>query len=85
MRAPSKLHLKTKTTIEGLNDEQVHNLLHLKWIAPLSSELAALPSHAITQLTTKVQALANKYAVTYGQVASDIKTTERARASGDDE
>lgn len=35
------LHLKTKTTIEGLSDEQVNELLHLKWIAPLSQELTA--------------------------------------------
>lgn len=78
--AATKLHLKTKTTLEGLSDEQVNKLLQLKWIAPLSSELAALPSHAITQLTTKVQALADKYAVTYGQVANDIKTTEQELA-----
>lgn len=74
--AATKLHLKTKTTIEGLSDEQVNNLLHLKWIEPLSCELAAMPSSLIAQLTNKVQALADKYAVTYSQVASDIKTTE---------
>ncbi|OEE52710.1 type I restriction-modification system subunit M [Vibrio splendidus] len=74
--AATKLHLKTKTTIEGLSDEQVNNLLHLKWIEPLSCELAAMPSSLIAQLTKKVQVLANKYAVTYSQVASDIRTTE---------
>ncbi|TOL39305.1 type I restriction-modification system subunit M [Vibrio parahaemolyticus] len=74
--AATKLHLKTKTTIEGLSDEQVNNLLHLKWITPLSNGLAAMPSSLITQLTNKVQALADKYAVTYSQVASDIKATE---------
>lgn len=70
------LHLKTKTTIEGLTDDQVNELLHLKWITPLSQALAAMPSAVITELTNKVQALADKYAVTYSQVASDIKTTE---------
>lgn len=74
------LHLKTKTTIEGLSDEQVNELLHLKWIAPLSQELAAMPSAVITQLTSQVQALADKYAVTYSQVASEIKTTEQELA-----
>ncbi|WP_116871663.1 type I restriction-modification system subunit M [Vibrio splendidus] len=74
--AATKLHLKTKTKIEGLSDEQVNNLLHLKWITPLSSDLAAMPSSLIAQLTNKVQVLADKYAVTYSQVASDIKTTE---------
>jgi type I restriction enzyme M protein len=79
-KAAEDLHLKTKTTIEGLKDEQVNELLHLKWITPLCSELAAMPSSVITQLTTQVQALANKYAVTYSQVANDIKNTEQELA-----
>jgi len=74
------LHLKTKTTIEGLTDKQVHELLYLKWISPLSNKLAAMPSAVITQLTSQVQALADKYAVTYSQVANEIKTTEQELA-----
>ena len=70
------LHLNTKTTIEGLSESQVNELLHLKWITPLSAELAAMPSVVISQLTSQVQALADKYAVTYAQVVSEIKTTE---------
>lgn len=31
--ATTALHLKTKTTIESLTNEQVNQLLHLKWIA----------------------------------------------------
>ncbi|NGZ16561.1 type I restriction-modification system subunit M [Vibrio aestuarianus] len=74
--AATQLHLTTKSTIEGLSDEQVNNLLNLKWITLLSTELVDMPSAVISQLTNKVQALADKYAVTYSQVASDIKTTE---------
>ncbi len=74
------LHLKTKTTIEGLSDEQVNELLHLKWITPLSIELAAMPSVVISQMSSQVQALADKYAVTYSQVAKKIKTTEQELA-----
>ncbi len=74
------LHLKTKTTIEGLSNEQVNELLHLKWIEPLSLELASMPSNFITQLTNKVQSIADKYAETYSQVANDIKTTEQELA-----
>lgn len=74
------LHLKTKTTIEGLTDAQVNELLHLKWITPLSQELAAMPSVVISKLTSQVQALADKYAVTYSQVANEIKTTEQELA-----
>ncbi|MNI28364.1 hypothetical protein D3C73_821380 [compost metagenome] len=78
--AATALHLKTKTTIEALTDEQVNNLLQLKWIAPLSTELAAMPNTVISQLTSQVQALADKYAVTYSQVANEIKTTEQELA-----
>jgi type I restriction enzyme M protein len=78
--AAAALHLKTKTTIEALNNEQVNNLLHVKWIAPLSTELAAIPNAVISQLTNQVQALADKYAVTYSQVANEIKTTEQELA-----
>lgn len=78
--ATTALHLKTKTTIESLTNEQVNQLLHLKWIAPLNGELAAMPSAVITQLTSQVQALADKYAVTYSQVANEIKTTEKELA-----
>ncbi|WP_408065333.1 hypothetical protein [Yersinia pseudotuberculosis] len=78
--AATALHLKTKTAIETLTDEQVNNLLHLKWIAPLSAELAAMPNAVISQLTSQVQALADKYAVTYSQVANEIKNTEQALA-----
>ena len=74
------LHLLTKTTIENLSDAQVNELLHIKWITPLSDKLAAMPNAVITQLTSQVQALADKYAVTYSQVASDIKTTEQELA-----
>jgi len=78
--AATALHLKTKTTIESLTDEQVNSLLHLKWIAPLSTELAAMPNSVISQLTHEVQALADKYAITYSQVASEIKNTEHELA-----
>ncbi|EKZ5231882.1 MULTISPECIES: type I restriction-modification system subunit M [Klebsiella] len=78
--AATALHLKTKTTIETLTDEQVKNLLHLKWIAPLSTELAGMPNAVISQLTRQVQSLADKYTITYSQVANNIKTTEQELA-----
>ena len=79
------LHLKTKATIEGLNQSQVNALLEQKWITPLLHELSQLPSALITKLTNKLQTLADKYAVTYANVASDIKTTEQSLASMLDE
>lgn len=79
------LHLKTKATIENLNDEQVNTLLELKWITPLLGELSQLPTNLIHQLTSQVQKLADKYATTYADVASDIKNTEQALAGLVDE
>lgn len=78
--AAEALHLKTKATIEGLMDTQVLELLALKWIRPLFTELMALPAGVINRLTLQVQALADKYAVTYGAVAEDIQQTEQALA-----
>ena len=79
------LHLLTKTTIEALTDEQVNTLLEAKWITPLLGKLSQLPTNLIHQLTSQVQKLADKYATTYADVASDIKKSEQALAGLIDE
>ena len=79
------LHLKTRTTIEALSDKQVRELLKHKWISPLLDELNKLPDTIINTLTTKVQTLADKYATTYGDVASEIQETEKELAGLIDE
>ena len=63
----------------------MNNLLELKWITPLLSELSQLPTNLIHQLTSQVQQLANKYATTYADVANDIKDTEQTLAGLMDE
>ena len=75
-----QLHINTKSMIENLSNEQVNILLELKWITPLCDELIAMPSAVVNRLTNKVQALADKYAVTYSQVASEIQTSEKELA-----
>jgi len=77
----AKLHLQTKETIEQLKDEQVHELLELKWISPLVTSLNQLPTMLIHELTNKVQALADKYATTYAHVAEEIQETENKLAT----
>ena len=49
------LHLKTKETIENLTDEQVFELLELKWIIPTVSSIHNLPETIITKLSNKIQ------------------------------
>lgn len=75
-QAAAALHLKTKATIEGLNDPQVRDLLERKWIIALSSELRRLPDQQIDGLIGKLEALVEKYRITYADNARDIQQTE---------
>lgn len=75
-QAAAALHLKTKATIEGLSDGQVHELLELKWVSPLVAELYRLPDQQIVGLIGKLEALVQKYQITYADNARDIRRTE---------
>jgi type I restriction enzyme M protein len=79
------LHLLTKSTIEDLSDEQVYELLELKWIFPFNAALHQLPTVLIDTLTAKIQALADKYKITYADNARAIQQTEASLANLIDE
>lgn len=79
------LHLKTKDTIEKLTDEQIHELLELKWIYPFVKSLNNLPIEIVNQLSAKVHSVTEKYATTYAHVAQEIKETESQLAAFIDE
>ena len=74
------LHELTKTTIESLSDEEVLELLEAKWIVPLVTAMDNLPHAAISELAAKIQALADKYSVTYADIAAQIKVAENELA-----
>jgi len=76
-----KLHLQTKQTIENLSDKQVFELLESKWVTPLVNSINQLPQMIIADLKSKLEALANKYATTYSDVANEIEKTENSLAS----
>jgi type I restriction enzyme M protein len=76
----AKLHLQTKKTIEELTDEQVYELLELKWINPVVNSYNNLPTTIIEELTTKIQTLADKYSTTYSDVANEINEAESSLA-----
>lgn len=80
-----KLHLLTKETIEGLTDGQALDLLRLKWIAPLTASLRAIPEAIISELEKAVQALADKYAVTYLDLDTQITDSQKALSAMTDE
>ena len=73
--------MKTKETIEGLSDEQVLDLLRLKWIVPLCASIRSMPDAIIDTLEKAVQALADKYAVTYLELDEQIQKSEEALSS----
>lgn len=79
--ASAKLEFHTIATIEALTDQQIDQLLRLKWIAPIISALEGLRDKEVSKLAASVAALVNKYATTFAQVESDITTTETQLAA----
>lgn len=77
----AKLHLLTKETIENLVGEQVYSLLELKWITPLMEELQQISEVILDNLAEKVQALADKYSITFSNVEDEIVETEATLSS----
>lgn len=72
---------KTKSTIEGLSDEQVIELLEEKWINPLIQSLMKLPDIIVNGLVTKIEALAKKYETTFAEVETQIADIEATLSS----
>lgn len=75
-----KLVEDTKATIENLTDEQVKEMLYLKWIKPLADGIAVLPDSIVSALTNKINTLTKKYSVTLLDVEAQIDETEKAFA-----
>ena len=80
-REAGLLEGKTKSTIEGLSDEQVIELLEEKWINPLIQSLMKLPDIIVNGLVTKIEALAKKYETTFAEVETQIADTEATLSS----
>lgn len=72
----SQLDSLTKETIENLTNDQINELLKLKWIDPLISALMALPNELVHNLANSIKKIEDKYKTTY----SDIVTQEHDTA-----
>ncbi|MDO8713703.1 MAG: type I restriction-modification system subunit M [Polynucleobacter sp.] len=70
------LHLLTKKTIENLSDAQVTELLKYKWITPMLDALSQLPAQQIDVLISKLNALMQKYQITFADNAREIQKME---------
>ena len=76
-KADKELHEKTKTTIENLNDEQVKEILVIKWIEPLNNKIILLSEVIINNFITELIAFKKKYFKTYVEVAKNIFDSEK--------
>ena len=70
------LHMKTKATIENLRDAQVHALLELKWIRPLSDAILHLPNQLVAAWTSQINTLVEKYHINYADNARKMRQIE---------
>lgn len=67
-----EIHERTRALIPTLSDDQVTELLHAKWITPLSEAINAVPGEVIDVLLEKLRSLRDKYATTLTQVNDQI-------------
>lgn len=77
----SALHLKTKETIESLDDVQVLDLLGKKWILPIMTGLSGIPGNIVNGFIAKLEALRSKYDTTFFEVEEEIQDTSAALSS----
>ncbi len=75
------LQLKTKSTIEGLSDEQARELLAVKWIKPVTDGISELPGTIMATFIGKLDALMKKYDTTFEDVEHEIQDTESSLSS----
>lgn len=67
------LHIKTKETIENLDEDKSLYLLELKWIKPLVDSIFAIPDEIIGELISKVIHLYDKYSTTFSDIENQIE------------
>lgn len=79
--AAQALHLRTKKTIEELDDEQATHLIELKWLRPILNSMAGLPATVVSDFASQLSALSLKYATTLTDVDRQLADTESELAS----
>ena len=72
------LHIKTKETIENLDEGESLRLLELKWIKPLVDSIFAIPDEVIGELINKTIHLHNKYCTTFSDIENQIENTSKS-------
>ena len=71
----------TRNKINNLTQDEIDHLLLLKWVKPIVNALNKMPNQVLQQLTNKLQALAEKYAQTYADIANETSEVEQRLAA----
>lgn len=66
------LEEKTIEAIQNLTDEEVAQLLHMKWIDPICEGIDSTLRSVLADLESAALALSEKYAVSYKQINNDM-------------
>ena len=72
----ANLLTQTKQKIETLDMNEINHLLDLKWIEPITSAIDAMPDNVIQTLADSINALDEKYAVTYNDIEKDLTSSQ---------
>lgn len=80
-----ELHLKTKDTIEALDEDTSLRMLELKWIKPLLDSLHSIPGEITSELINKIVHLSEKYETTLVNVEEKIDISGKKLSSMIDE
>ena len=75
--AKASLDTKTKSAIEGLDDDQARLLLNAKWVEPLMGRIASMTDATIGSFISKLDDLTSKYATTYADIDAQIQDAEK--------
>lgn len=76
-KANQELHLKTRDTIMSLSNEEVKQLLFIKWIQPITNAINELPNELLKDFASQIKNLSDKYKDTYEDIDQEIKNTEK--------
>lgn len=73
----TKLQNNSKKAIEELSENEIKELLKIKWIKPIASNINKLVEELINDFSKKIENLSKKYEKTLIDVENEILTTEK--------
>lgn len=68
-------------TVKQLTDEQVRELMRIKWVGAMADQIAQYPLDLLDEMVAEIMALQDKYAVTLGEVGEKIAASGKSVAS----